>query len=420
MTTGALRGRWLIWEPGEENRGIIPQRTLCTGKAFKISRNWTINAELRDCWSVSRAQRLVQLQAERSLRLAGAAAALRQNIGAPLTPAEQAKLEASLRPARQALTNTAGVAAWLAGWALPVEKAIEEVLMPEAASSWISAGCSARRRLLCAGRIKKAANGGDAIGRNTYAPGVFLDCCIVRGQVDAVNLIAGYVAVEPLNLRAHSLENADRFLRDFPQLGFGKIPGSRDFAFDNKLWHEQMLACGWGRFNTAWLLSPAAKIALVIQGNEVVMDIRSLQKPLKEQYRNDPNASQITIRAKGGQTTDVPVSCSVDIGRAIYQAEAHKGVGGAGAGACSGDSCWGPGGLRADHLSDGSCCNGHTQPNASRSRWRETWISAVLLAYRKTCLSDSRAFVFISILLRLRRHRNNCAHCERRQNNIVW
>jgi uncharacterized OsmC-like protein len=69
---------------------------------------------------------------------------------------------------------------------------------------------------------------------------------------------------------------------------------------------------------------------------EVAMDIRSLQKPLKEQYRSDPNASQITIRAKGGQT-DVPVTCSVDIGRAIYQAEAHKGVGGAGTGACSGD-----------------------------------------------------------------------------------
>src|SRR4051794_29194183 len=66
------------------------------------------------------------------------------------------------------------------------------------------------------------------------------------------------------------------------------------------------------------------------------MDIRSLQKPLKEQYRNDPTASRITIRAKGSQT-DVPVTCSVDIGRAIYQAEAHQGVGGAGAGACSGD-----------------------------------------------------------------------------------
>jgi uncharacterized OsmC-like protein len=70
--------------------------------------------------------------------------------------------------------------------------------------------------------------------------------------------------------------------------------------------------------------------------DEVDMDLRSLQKPLKEQYRSDPNASQITIRAKGGQT-DVPVSCSVDIGRAIYHAEAHKGVGGGGTGACSGD-----------------------------------------------------------------------------------
>jgi len=66
------------------------------------------------------------------------------------------------------------------------------------------------------------------------------------------------------------------------------------------------------------------------------MDLRSLQKPLKDQYRADPTASRITLRAKGSQTS-APVSCSVDIGRAIYQAEAHKGVGGAGAGACSGD-----------------------------------------------------------------------------------
>jgi uncharacterized OsmC-like protein len=72
------------------------------------------------------------------------------------------------------------------------------------------------------------------------------------------------------------------------------------------------------------------------KNNEVAMDLRSLQKPLKDQYRSDPSASRITLRAKGGQT-DVPVACSVDLGRAIYKAEAHKGVGGAGAGACSGD-----------------------------------------------------------------------------------
>jgi uncharacterized OsmC-like protein len=65
-------------------------------------------------------------------------------------------------------------------------------------------------------------------------------------------------------------------------------------------------------------------------------DIRSIQKPLKEQYRRDPSSSRITLTAKGGPT-DTPLSCSVDIGRALYQAQAHKGVGGAGTAACSGD-----------------------------------------------------------------------------------
>jgi predicted ATPase/serine/threonine protein kinase len=76
-----------------------------------------------------------QLESERSLRLAGAAAALRKNIGAPLTPAEGAKLEASLYSARQALTNTVADAAWLEGWDTPVDKAIEEVLVLESESS---------------------------------------------------------------------------------------------------------------------------------------------------------------------------------------------------------------------------------------------------------------------------------------------
>jgi uncharacterized OsmC-like protein len=66
------------------------------------------------------------------------------------------------------------------------------------------------------------------------------------------------------------------------------------------------------------------------------MDLRSIQQPLKEQYRREPDSSRITLRAKGEQA-DAPIACSVDIGRAVYRAEAHKGVGGAGAGACSGD-----------------------------------------------------------------------------------
>jgi len=66
------------------------------------------------------------------------------------------------------------------------------------------------------------------------------------------------------------------------------------------------------------------------------MDIRSLQRPLKDLYRQDPASSRITLTARGTQA-DAPIACSVDLGRAIYKAQAHKGVGGAGTGACSGD-----------------------------------------------------------------------------------
>ena len=66
------------------------------------------------------------------------------------------------------------------------------------------------------------------------------------------------------------------------------------------------------------------------------MDVRSLQRPLKDYYRQDPSTSRITLTARGTQT-DAPISCSIDLGRQIYQAQAHKGVGGSGTGACSGD-----------------------------------------------------------------------------------
>ena len=66
------------------------------------------------------------------------------------------------------------------------------------------------------------------------------------------------------------------------------------------------------------------------------MDLRSIQKPYKEKYRSDPGTAHITLEAQGSQT-ETPMSCSVDIGRALYQAQAHSGVGGAGTSACSGD-----------------------------------------------------------------------------------
>ena len=82
-------------------------------------------ARLLECFASSAAANSMP---ERALRLAGAAAALRQNIGAPLTPAEQSKLEKGLNLARQSISVAVGSAAWLEGWALPIEKAVEEAV----------------------------------------------------------------------------------------------------------------------------------------------------------------------------------------------------------------------------------------------------------------------------------------------------
>jgi uncharacterized OsmC-like protein len=66
------------------------------------------------------------------------------------------------------------------------------------------------------------------------------------------------------------------------------------------------------------------------------MELREIQKPLKDRYREDPDASKITLQADGAQGDDA-MSCSVDLGRLVQEAQAHTGVGGAGTAACSGD-----------------------------------------------------------------------------------
>jgi uncharacterized OsmC-like protein len=57
---------------------------------------------------------------------------------------------------------------------------------------------------------------------------------------------------------------------------------------------------------------------------------------LKDGYRADPASALITLHARGSQT-EAPVSCSVEVGRALHEAQAHAGVWGAGTAPCSGD-----------------------------------------------------------------------------------
>lgn len=69
-----------------------------------------------------------QSNAEKALHLAGTAAALREQLGVPLLQSEQRRLEKALEFARRKLGNAAGLTAWMEGWSMPVEQAIQEAL----------------------------------------------------------------------------------------------------------------------------------------------------------------------------------------------------------------------------------------------------------------------------------------------------
>jgi uncharacterized OsmC-like protein len=67
-----------------------------------------------------------------------------------------------------------------------------------------------------------------------------------------------------------------------------------------------------------------------------VDELRALQAPIKERYREQPEAAVITLRAAGSLDQD-GISCRVETGRAIVDAGLHPSTGGTGELACSGD-----------------------------------------------------------------------------------
>jgi uncharacterized OsmC-like protein len=64
-------------------------------------------------------------------------------------------------------------------------------------------------------------------------------------------------------------------------------------------------------------------------------ELRALQAPLKEQYKHDPQAAAVTLRAEGRMGEGI--ACRVDTGRALVEAGLHPATGGSGLQACSGD-----------------------------------------------------------------------------------
>jgi uncharacterized OsmC-like protein len=65
-------------------------------------------------------------------------------------------------------------------------------------------------------------------------------------------------------------------------------------------------------------------------------DLRALQAPLKQRYRETPEAAVVTLKAKG-EIGDETLTCKVETGRALVEAGLHPATGGDGIAACSGD-----------------------------------------------------------------------------------
>jgi len=64
--------------------------------------------------------------------------------------------------------------------------------------------------------------------------------------------------------------------------------------------------------------------------------LRALQAPIKQRYKDDPNAAVITLKAKG-TLDDAGIACKLETGRALATAGLHPATGGSGLELCSGD-----------------------------------------------------------------------------------
>ena len=63
--------------------------------------------------------------------------------------------------------------------------------------------------------------------------------------------------------------------------------------------------------------------------------LKALQAPLKQRYREQPQSAQITLKAQG--RIGEGITCKVETGRALVEAGLHPATGGDGLSLCSGD-----------------------------------------------------------------------------------
>src|SRR5208337_3663297 len=117
---------------------------------------------------------------------------------------------------------------------------------PESAAdggTWTDSGllptlCGSFPRVLFAGcGIEDRTDSRNGICRESALLSVLANCFLIRGDVDAVNLVVGDKALDPLNAGPNGLHHRAGLLRDGVQLIRGQLSGPGNLSLDHEFWH---------------------------------------------------------------------------------------------------------------------------------------------------------------------------------------
>lgn len=64
-------------------------------------------------------------------------------------------------------------------------------------------------------------------------------------------------------------------------------------------------------------------------------ELKEIQRPLKQKYKDQPQSAMVTLKAKAKIGTGI--TCKIETGKALVEAGLHPATGGDGLSACSGD-----------------------------------------------------------------------------------
>src|ERR1700722_3639135 len=208
-TGGALRDRWLIWLGSIASGETMLPRCRRTVRAWKSSPAWSTGVASRACWKGSPVWLCRgETQAARSRSRRQQRVCARRSAPHCHKPSSESSTNGYSVPGNRSANGRGRK---------PGRKGQKCPWIARFNSRWL---INSRLRQFL--RPDEPAYGGNPAGWNLGLGGMLENQGLVRSKVDAVNLVFGDVAVQPLNLRPNFLQRLERAQRNFLNLRFRK------------------------------------------------------------------------------------------------------------------------------------------------------------------------------------------------------